>query len=81
MDPSSPQLDDSGFEMPQLLNPPPQIFGGYNADGSAIAPQLPGPLFTEDQTQLGVEESNEAKRRRIARVDCQTKHSVGDLAD
>jgi hypothetical protein len=69
MEPPSPQNDDSGFELPQLLNPPPQIFGGFNMDGPAIAPQLPGPIFTEDQTQLSVEETNEAKRRRIARVD------------
>lgn len=69
MEPHTPQQDDLTFEIPQLINPPPQIFGGYSSDGSPLVAQLPGPIFTEDQTQMGVEESNEAKRRRIARVD------------
>ncbi|KAI9874267.1 MAG: hypothetical protein M1830_009944 [Pleopsidium flavum] len=68
MEPPSPQQDEPAFEIPQLLNPPLQIFGAYSSDGSSIPAQLPGPIFTEDQTQLGVEESNEAKRRRIARA-------------
>jgi hypothetical protein len=53
---------------PPLMNPPPQIFGAYSADGLPIPANLPdlaGPLFG-DGTLL--DESNEAKRRRIARV-------------
>ena len=52
---------------PPILNPPPQIFGAYNADGLPISalPDLNGPIFG-DGTLL--DESNEAKRRRIARV-------------
>jgi hypothetical protein len=50
------------------MNPPPQIFGNYSADGlprPANLPDMTGPLFS-DGTLL--DESNEAKRRRIARV-------------
>lgn len=52
---------------PPLMNPPPQIFGAYDAAGLPITsiPDLTGPLFG-DGTLL--DESNEAKRRRIARV-------------
>jgi hypothetical protein len=63
--------DNNGFQMPQappLMNPPPQIFGNYSADGlpmTANLPDMTGPLFS-DGTLL--DESNEAKRRRIARV-------------
>jgi len=59
-----------GFNMPPppLMNPPPQIFGAYDNNGMpmpASLPDLPGPMFT-DGTLL--DESNEAKRRRIARA-------------
>lgn len=50
--------------------PPPQIFGAYTPDGSPLVPQgLPDhstPLFTNDPNCL--EDSNEVKRRRIARA-------------
>lgn len=52
---------------PPLMNPPPQIFGAYTADGLPALPDLTGPLFG-DGTLL--DESNDAKRRRIARVGC-----------
>ncbi|KAF7927621.1 uncharacterized protein EAE98_006003 [Botrytis deweyae] len=52
---------------PPIMNPPPQIFGAYNADGLPVStlPDLNGPIFG-DGTLL--DESNEAKRRRIARA-------------
>jgi hypothetical protein len=65
---------NNGFAMPPsatappMMNPPPQIFGAYSADGLPMAASLPdlgGPMFT-DGTLL--DESSEAKRRRIARV-------------
>lgn len=68
------QHDNSnGYQMPQipvppLMNPPPQIFGSYSADGLPMPSNmvdLSQPLFG-DGTLL--DESNEAKRRRIARV-------------
>ena len=70
MDPSS-HHDSNGYQLPQapaLMNPPPQIFGNYSHDGLPMTANLPdmvGPMFT-DGTLL--DESNEAKRRRIARV-------------
>ena len=68
MDSFQPQQIDNGFDMPPLMNTPPQVFGAYNADGSPLAPQIDGSLFADDQAGMGIEESNEAKRRRIARV-------------
>ena len=58
-----------GFEMPIVMNQPPQIFGAYNPDGSPVPPSLPGLLFSDDQMTGGsLDESSDAKRRRIARV-------------
>ncbi|KAK3299428.1 fungal-specific transcription factor domain-containing protein [Chaetomium fimeti] len=63
----------SGFQMPiappPLMNPPPQIFGGYNEHGLQM-PQLPPDLMAAQM--FGdhglLEDTNEAKRRRIARA-------------
>ncbi|AEO62773.1 uncharacterized protein THITE_57956 [Thermothielavioides terrestris NRRL 8126] len=63
----------SGFQMPipppPLMNQPPQIFGGYNEHGLPI-PQLPPDLLAAQM--FGdhglLEDTNEAKRRRIARA-------------
>lgn len=68
-----PRHDNNGFQMPQMpapptvFNPPPQIFGAYAADGlpNMSMPDLSQPLFAD--TTL-MDESIEAKRRRIARV-------------
>lgn len=60
--------DSVGFDMNMVVNQPPQIFGAYNPDGSPITPSLPGPVFPEDHLSGNMEESNDAKRRRIARV-------------
>lgn len=57
-----------GFEMPTIVNQPPQIFGASNADGSPITATLPGPLFSEDQYAGGLDDASDAKRRRIARA-------------
>ncbi|TVY15369.1 Fusaridione A cluster transcription factor fsdR [Lachnellula arida] len=72
--PMQQQHDNSnGYQIPQipvppLMNPPPQIFGSYSADGLPMPSNmvdLSQPLFG-DGTLL--DESNEAKRRRIARA-------------
>ena len=63
----------SGFQMPMaappLMNPPPQIFGGYPEHGMQMH-QLPPDLSVAQM--FGdhglLDDSNEAKRRRIARV-------------
>ena len=56
-----------GYDMPQLANQPPQIFGAYNSDGSPIPPVLNGQVFS-DPSDGGYEDLNDPKRRRIARV-------------
>ena len=62
-----------GFQMPMapppLLNQPPQIFGGYTEHGIPIQ-QLPHDLAVAQMFgEHGLlEDTSEAKRRRIARV-------------
>jgi hypothetical protein len=68
-----PRHDNTGFVMPNmsapsLMNPPPQLFGGYRGtDGlsSINLADLSQPVYG-DATLM--DESIEAKRRRIARV-------------
>ena len=56
-----------GFDVTRIPNQPPQIFGGFNADGSPAQPVLPGPIF-QDHGDVGSADDNDPKRRRIARV-------------
>ncbi|KAL1865089.1 hypothetical protein Plec18167_009558 [Paecilomyces lecythidis] len=60
--------DGMGFDMPMLMNQPPQVFGAYNPDGSPVPPSLSGPMFHDDPNMQTGDESNDAKRRRIARA-------------
>ncbi|KFY39640.1 hypothetical protein V494_03905, partial [Pseudogymnoascus sp. VKM F-4513 (FW-928)] len=68
----SPNINPRGYPMPHLNHePPPQIFGSYAADGSPILTGLEGMgltagMFGDAGTLL--DDSNEAKRRRIARA-------------
>lgn len=48
------------------MNPPPQIFGDPN--GSPLSQNFSSGQFFADDAVGGLDESNEAKRRRIARV-------------
>jgi hypothetical protein len=62
-------MDRMGFQMPHMVNPPPQIFGGYAPDGMQmqhLPPELAAQMFGDPATLL--DDTNEAKRRRIARV-------------
>ncbi|KAM0278652.1 hypothetical protein ACHAQH_005039 [Verticillium albo-atrum] len=68
-------MDRMGFQMPHMahpppmMNPPPQIFGGYTPDGMSIQhlpPDLAAQMFPDHSTLL--DDANEAKRRRIARA-------------
>jgi len=67
-------MDHMQFQMPPmgpqtLINPPPQIFGGYTQDGmpvSHLPPDLAAQMFPDPSSLL--DDANEAKRRRIARV-------------
>lgn len=64
-----------GFQMPAvgapppLMNQPPQIFGGYADPGMQLhqlPPELTAQMFGDPGAFL--DDANEAKRRRIARV-------------
>ncbi|KAK2603769.1 hypothetical protein QQS21_004054 [Conoideocrella luteorostrata] len=68
-------MDHMGFQMhgmppPPLMNQPPQIFGGYSTEGLPNVPQMPPDLAAHmfPDAHLLMEDSNEAKRRRIARA-------------
>lgn len=54
------------FDIPALVNQPPKVFGAYGSDGSPIPAAISGSMF--DDNGLGLDESADAKRRRIARV-------------
>jgi hypothetical protein len=65
----------AGFAMPAmaapppLINQPPQIFGGYTEHGMPLhhlPPELTAQMFGDPSGLL--DDANEAKRRRIARV-------------
>lgn len=67
--------DESPLELPPLVNPPPQVFGSY-APGSPSGAAYSGAFFGgEDQNGGNLDESNDAKRRRIARVATLSYHS------
>lgn len=55
------------FEVPGIVNPAAQIFGGFRHDGSTTPPVLPGPIM-QDHGDSGSADENDSKRRRIARV-------------
>ncbi|KAL9115555.1 MAG: hypothetical protein Q9187_007291 [Circinaria calcarea] len=60
--------DESPLEVPPLMNPPPQVFGSLTP-GSPSAATYSGAFFGgEDQNGGNLDESNDAKRRRIARA-------------
>lgn len=64
-------MDHMGFHMPgmappPLTNHPPQIFGGYQPDGlPQMPPEMAAHMFPD---HMLMDDSSEAKRRRIARV-------------
>ncbi|PNY29113.1 Transcriptional activator protein acu-15 [Tolypocladium capitatum] len=65
-------MDHMAFQMPGmappvLMNQPPQIFGAYGPGGlPQMPPDLVSHMFTD--SHLLMEDTNEAKRRRIARA-------------
>lgn len=67
------RVDPGGFQVPgmhpppQLMNQPPQIFGHYSHDGMPVLPPDIAAQIGFDPTSL-LDDPNEAKRRRIARV-------------
>ncbi|KAG5917134.1 hypothetical protein E4U53_004233, partial [Claviceps sorghi] len=68
-------MDHMDFQMPgmvppPLLNQPPQVFGGFNGDGLPNIPRMPPDLAAHmfPDAHLLMEDTTEAKRRRIARA-------------
>lgn len=57
---------EKSFNLPPIMNPPPQIFGDPN--GSPLTQDFTGGQFFADELVGSLDESSEAKRRRIARV-------------
>ncbi|KAJ5094569.1 hypothetical protein N7456_010430 [Penicillium angulare] len=58
--------DGMGFDM-SMMNQQQQLYGGYANDGSGMS--VPGGSMYADDSALGMgDESNDAKRRRIARA-------------
>ncbi|KAJ5703428.1 transcriptional regulator family: Fungal Specific TF [Penicillium malachiteum] len=58
--------DGMGFDM-RMMNQQQQLFGGYTHDGSQMT--MPGGSMYPDDSTMGIgDESNDAKRRRIARA-------------
>ena len=56
---------------PPIMNPPPQIFGGYTADGEPLSESLQAGMFSDEQFYANGDDlggQGDAKRRRIARV-------------
>lgn len=65
-----PQQRNDSYDLPPLTNPPPQYFGGNGVDDSPIVANFDfNDVQGDGQDQDGGhDESNDAKRRRIARV-------------
>ena len=66
MDSFQAQQNGNSHDLSQLMNPPPRIFNGEQ-DTSPLAPNFPGNVYFGEEGGT-VDENNEAKRRRIARV-------------
>ncbi|MCJ1351462.1 MAG: hypothetical protein MMC33_001446 [Icmadophila ericetorum] len=68
MDAYQPSSGENSFDIPPLMNQPPQFFGA-NAPGSpGLGTGFSASFFPDDVNGGSVEENNEAKRRRIARA-------------
>ncbi|KAL2816781.1 fungal-specific transcription factor domain-containing protein [Aspergillus cavernicola] len=57
-----------GYDMPMLMNQHTPLFGAYGHDGSPVTAALPNPTFHDDSLMSVGDDSNDAKRRRIARA-------------
>jgi len=64
------QQNNNAFAAPQITNPPlHQYFGGNDQDTSPMMENFPmGPFYGDENDAGNMDDSNEAKRRRIARV-------------
>jgi len=64
------QQNHNSYDLPPLTNPPPQFFGGNGVDASPTVANFDYNDVQGDgkDQEGGHDESNDAKRRRIARV-------------
>jgi hypothetical protein len=64
------QQNNNAFAAPQITNPPlHQYFGNNDQDTSPMMENFPmGPFYGDENDAGNMDESNDAKRRRIARV-------------
>lgn len=62
------QQSNAPFHIPPITNPPHQIFGEGDSNGSPLSPNFVGGLYFAEDQGGSLDESSEAKRRRIARV-------------
>jgi hypothetical protein len=61
-------IDSLGYDISQFMpQQPPQIFGGYNSDGTPLPATLSAGAYFGDLNDGSIDE-NDPKRRRIARV-------------
>ena len=63
-----PHHHHDSFNIPPLTNPPPQYFGGNDNNDSPTVPNFDFADGDGQDNDGGHDESNDAKRRRIARV-------------
>lgn len=70
MESFQPQQNNNAFATPQTTNPPlHQYFGSNDQDTSPMMENFPmGPFYGDENDAGNMDDSNEAKRRRIARV-------------
>ena len=71
MDSFNPQQNNISFNVPLVTNPPGhQYFGSNDQDGSSLHEEFrPGAIFGDCDDHRGtIDDGNDAKRRRIARV-------------
>ena len=89
MDSFQAQQSNNGFTVPPITNPPQhQYFSGNDQDTSPMMDNFPiSQFFGDDNDGGNMDESNDAKRRRIARVsellrflDCDLNNLLDRLA-
>lgn len=61
--------DGMGFDMqPMMMNQQEQLFGAYSQDSSQMSGAPVGSMYPDESALNTGDDTNDAKRRRIARV-------------
>lgn len=67
--PQQPRQRNDSYDLPPITNPPPQFFGSNGVDASPTVANFDfNDVQGDGDQEGGHDESNDAKRRRIARV-------------